>query len=324
VTVVQSTPETIRRAAEILRGGGLVAFPTETVYGLGADARSEVAVERVFVVKGRPRFDPLIVHVSGIDSLDELSPRVDERARRLAAAFWPGPLTLVLPKRESVPGIVSAGLPTVAVRVPRHPVALSLLHEFDGPIAAPSANPFGYLSPTLAEHVERQIGSTVDLVLDGGPSDVGLESTIVDLSVEEPLLLRAGAIETERVEALIGKLARAEESPLPRAPGQLESHYAPRTPLVLLGAPVVCAPPLGGRMGLLRFQARGPAPEGFDVIETLSPGGDVREAASNLFAALHRLDEAGLIAIYAEPVPETGLGIAIVDRLKRAARGTSR
>ena len=320
MTVVSSTPETIRRAAEVLRAGGLVAFPTETVYGLGADARSEEAVERVFVVKGRPRFDPLIVHVASVHALGDLSPRVDERARRLAEALWPGPLTLVLPKRESVPDIVSAGLPTVAVRVPRHPVARSLLREFDGPIAAPSANPFGYLSPTCAEHVDRQIGSKVDLVLDGGPCEVGVESTIVDLSGDQPALLRAGAIETDRIEALIGKLAPAPPSAVPRAPGQLESHYAPKTWLALLDAPLASAPPLAGRrLGLLRFASHGPVPGGFDIVETLSPTGDVREAASNLFAALHRLDAAGLDAIYVEPVPEAGLGVAIVDRLKRAA-----
>jgi L-threonylcarbamoyladenylate synthase len=226
---------------------------------------------------------------------------------------------MVLAKHESVPSIVSAGLPTVAVRVPRHPVALSLLQEFGGPIAAPSANPFGYLSPTLAEHVAGQLGSKVDLVLDGGPSDVGVESTIVDLSGEHAALLRAGAIETERIEELIGKLAPAPKSGVPRAPGQLESHYAPRTWLSLLQSPIRCAPPTGKRMGLLRFAAHGPAPEGFEVVEILSPTGDVREAASNLFAALHRLDSAGLDAIYVEPVPETGLGIAIVDRLIRAA-----
>jgi len=321
MSVVPSTPETIRRGAEILRAGGLVAFPTETVYGLGADARSEAAVERVFLVKGRPRFDPLIVHVAGVHLLDDLSPSVDERVRRLAAAFWPGPLTVVLPKRESVPGIVSAGLPTIAVRVPRHPVALSLLREFDGPIAAPSANPFGYLSPTLAEHVARQIGSQVELVLDGGACEVGVESTIVDLSTDRPALLRAGAIETERIEAVVGKLETALPSALPRAPGQLESHYAPKTPLVLLDAPVACAPPLGTRrVGLLRFAAAGPSPEGFTIVETLSQTGDLREAASNLFAALHRLDREGLDVIYAEPVPETGLGVAIADRLRRAAR----
>jgi L-threonylcarbamoyladenylate synthase len=321
VTVAAPTPETIRRAAEVLRAGGLVAFPTETVYGLGADALSAAAVERVFVVKGRPRFDPLIVHVSGADALDDLSPGVDDRVRRLAATFWPGPLTLVLAKRESVPGIVSSGLPTVAVRVPQHPVALSLLREFDGPIAAPSANPFGYLSPTLAEHVDRQIGSKIDLVLDGGPSEVGVESTIIDLSVERPVLLRAGAIETERVEAIIGAIAPAQPSSVPRAPGQLESHYAPRTPLVLLDAPVTCAPPVGTRrIGLLRFAGQGPIPAGFASVETLSPAGDVREAASNLFAALHRLDLEGLDVIYAEPVPATGVGVAIADRLRRAAQ----
>lgn len=319
MAVAPSTPEAIRRAADILRTGGLVAFPTETVYGLGADARSEAAVERVFLVKGRPRFDPLIVHIASTAVLDELSPRIDERTRMLAAAFWPGPLTLVLPKLAKVPDIVSAGLPTVAVRMPRHPVALALLREFDGPIAAPSANPFGYLSPTLAAHVDRQIGTKIDLVLDGGPSDVGLESTIVDLSVDRPVLLRAGAIETERIEEVVGKLGRPSKSDTPRAPGQLESHYAPRAKLVLLDAPAR-EPSPGGRAGLLRIAAREPAPKGFCAVETLSASGDLREVAANLFAALHRLDEQSLDVIYAEPVPDRGLGAAIMDRLRRAAR----
>jgi L-threonylcarbamoyladenylate synthase len=203
--------------------------------------------------------------------------------------------------------------------MPRHPVALSLLRAFGGPIAAPSANPFGYLSPTLAEHVERQIGSKVDLVLDGGPSDVGVESTIVDLTAHVPVLLRAGAIEIERIEEIVGTLGRSAKTGRPRAPGQLESHYAPRAPLVLLDAPAAEAPP-GRRVGLLQVAARDPTPKGFSTVETLSASGDLREVAANLFAALHRLDGASLDVIYAEPVPETGLGAAIMDRLRRAAR----
>jgi L-threonylcarbamoyladenylate synthase len=318
VSVAKATPETVRRAAEILRGGGLVAFPTETVYGLGADALSVAAVERVFLVKARPRFDPLIVHIAGVAELDAVCEQPDDRVRRLADAFWPGPLTVVLPKRALVPSIVSAGLATVAVRVPAHAVALELLRRFGGPIAAPSANPFGYLSPTLAEHVAQQIGPRVDLVLDGGPCPVGVESTIVDLSVDTPMLLRSGGIEQERIEAIIGKLAPAPSSRIPRAPGQLESHYAPETRLVVLDSPPRSAP-AGARSGLLRFSAGGPAPQGFVAVEALSDSGDLGEAASNLFAALHRLDDARLDVIYVEPVPETGLGVAIVDRLRRAA-----
>jgi L-threonylcarbamoyladenylate synthase len=318
VAVVPASAVSIRRAAEILRSGGLVAFPTETVYGLGADARSAEACARVFAVKRRPRFDPLIVHVDD-EHVASVCDFRDERAQRLAAAFWPGPLTLVLPRASAIPDIVTAGLPTVAVRVPEHPVARALIAEAGLPIAAPSANPFGYISPTLAIHVERQIGHEIDIVLDGGASTLGVESTIVDMSGDVPLLLRPGALEVERIEAIVGKLARPAPTTTPRAPGQLESHYAPRTPLFLVdqgGAPAMPPP----RAGLLVFgrPARG-AHSSYAAVEFLSPSADVREAAINLFACLHRLDEASLDVIYAERVPAEGLGLAILDRLSRAA-----
>jgi L-threonylcarbamoyladenylate synthase len=320
VSVVPATDSNIRRAADLIRGGGIVAFPTETVYGLGADALSASACARVFAVKRRPRFDPLIVHVADADELPRLSPSVDERVRRLAAAFWPGPLTLVLPKTDDVPDIVCAGLPTVAVRVPAHPVARALIVAAGRPIAAPSANPFGYISPTLASHVEDQIGSEVDLVLDGGPCEMGVESTIVDLSGERALLLRPGATEAERIEALIGPLERPGAGEAPRAPGQLASHYAPRTPVVLLAGRATTAP--GPRLGLLAFGRPEPrAVASYSAVEVLTESGDLREAAARLFAAMHRLDRLGLDAIHAEPVPPEGLGLAILDRLRRAAAG---
>jgi len=319
VPVVPATEASIRRAADIVRRGGLVAFPTETVYGLGADAFSATACARIFEVKRRPRFDPLIVHVEGEEDLPSVCAFEDERARRLALSFWPGPLTLVLPRAERVPDIVTAGLSTVAVRVPSHPVARALLAAAGCPIAAPSANPFGYISPTLASHVDGQIGDQVDLILDGGPCTVGVESTIVDLSSERPALLRPGATETERIEALVGPLERPARSDAPRAPGQLASHYAPRTPVVLLERRAF-APPHGTRAGLLAFGTpdAGMASR-YTAVETLSVSGDLREAAANLFACLHRLDRAGLDVIYAEPVPDEGLGAAIRDRLGRAA-----
>jgi L-threonylcarbamoyladenylate synthase len=319
MSVVAATESAILRAAALIRAGGVVAFPTETVYGLGADALAASAAARIFEVKRRPRFDPLIVHLEGAAEASRVARFDDPRAQRLAAAFWPGPLTLVVPKAEVVPDIVTAGLATVAVRVPAHPVARALLAAAGCPIAAPSANPFGYLSPTTAAHVEEQIGDAIDLVLDGGPCPLGVESTIVDVSGERPALLRPGATEVERIEALVGPLDRVERSDVPRAPGQLESHYAPRTPVILLerrGVP----PPPGVRSGLVAFGAPEPSVcAGYAAVEVLSRTADLREAAANLFACLHRLDRAGLDRIFAEPIPNEGLGVAIRDRLGRAA-----
>ena len=318
MTVVLATPPAIRNAAEILRRGGLVAFPTETVYGLGANAFSPDACARVFAVKRRPRFDPLIVHVGGESELGAVCDFTDPRARRLADAFWPGPLTLIVPRAPAIPDIVTAGLSTVAVRVPEHPVARELLAEARIPIAAPSANPFGYISPTLASHVERQIGAEIELVLDGGACTLGVESTIVDVTSERPVLLRPGAIEAERIEAVVGELARAARTEIPRAPGQLDSHYAPRTRLVLVDR--LDEPVPHGRTGLLAFGEPDPRTRArYATVEVLSPKRDLREAAVNLFACMHRLDEAGLELIHAERVPAEGLGVAILDRLGRAA-----
>jgi L-threonylcarbamoyladenylate synthase len=318
VTVTLVTPAAIRKAAEILLRGGLVAFPTETVYGLGANALSPDACARVFAVKRRPRFDPLIVHVDGEHGLAAVCDFGDRRARRLAEAFWPGPLTLIVPRAPAIPDIVTAGLPTVAVRVPEHPVARALLAEARIPIAAPSANPFGYISPTLAIHVERQIGAEIDLVLDGGACTVGVESTIVDVTGERPVLLRPGAIEAERIEAVVGVLERAARSDTPRAPGQLDSHYAPRTRLSLIDRGE--EEPVRGRTGLLAFGEPALVTRNrYAAVEVLSSNADLREAAVNLFACMHRLDEAGLELIHAERVPAEGLGVAILDRLARAA-----
>ncbi len=304
----------------MLRRGGVVAFPTETVYGLGALAGDPSACARVFEIKQRPRFDPLIVHLSGAGNLGSVVAALDERSLLLATAFWPGPLTLVLPKAPSVPDIVTAGLPTVAVRIPSHPIAHALLVAVGAPIAAPSANPFGYISPTLASHVNERIGREVDLILDGGATTVGVESTIVDVSGTAPALLRPGAIERERIEALIGPLAHEHGSgDRPRAPGQLASHYAPRTPLVILDE-LARLPEHPGRVGLLAFGPPDPDVRARSaVVEVLSESRDLREAAANLFAALHRLDRAGVDIVFAEAPSPAGLGLAILDRLTRAA-----
>jgi L-threonylcarbamoyladenylate synthase len=307
--------EAIREAASIIQNGGVVAFPTETVLGLGADAFNPEAVARIFEIKNRPRFDPLIVHISELSDMERICLEADDWAKKLMRRFWPGPLTLVLPKRPEVPDIVTAGLPTVAVRLPSHPIALSLIREARTPIAAPSANPFGYLSPTTAEHVRDQLGDGIEIILDGGRCTVGVESTIIALDEEEPLLLRPGGTPLEEIERVIGRVKSVPPDPRrPRSPGQLPHHYSPRTPLKML---TDGGSDEGMRVGLLAFQR--PREGHFAAAEVLSPSGDLREAAANLFAALHRLDSAGLDFILAEPVPEEGLGRAIMDRLRRGS-----
>ena len=320
--LVPADPENVARAGALLRAGGIVAFPTETVYGLGADAFDAAAVARIFEAKGRPVFDPLIVHVSDDAMLARVVPSVPELARRLAERFWPGPLTLVLEKRDAVPAIVTAGLPTVGVRCPAHPVAQALIEAAGVPLAAPSANRFGAISPTRAEHVEAQLGERVDTILDGGPTELGVESTIVLLAGERPALLRHGALPVEEIEAVTGPLldaTRAGEArdAVPLAPGQSASHYAPRTPLRVVLADSV---PLEerARAGLLAFRAPAAEP-GYAAVRVLAADGDLRRAAAVLFEALHELDALGLERIDAEQVPETGIGRAIADRLRRAA-----
>ena len=310
----------MRLAAEVIRNGGLVAFPTETVYGLGCDALNPEAVARVFEVKQRPSFDPLIVHIATRAALDRLVETISVGDHRLMDAFWPGPLTLVLPKRENVPDIVTAGLPTIAIRMPAHPVARALIREAGVPIAAPSANPFGYVSPTCAQHVLDGFGDRVDLILDGGPCPIGVESTIVSMVGTWPELLRPGSITLAEIREVIGPVVQAAASRTVVVPGQLPRHYATRTPVTIL-APQGARPIVHGheRAGLLAMSAPGHVDDRFCAIEVLSPSGDLREAARNLFAALRRLDALGLDRLYAEPCDERGLGLAIMDRLRRCA-----
>jgi L-threonylcarbamoyladenylate synthase len=311
----------IAEAADILRRGGVVAFPTETVYGLGADAFNARAVARVFEVKARPSFDPLIVHLADAGERGRVAATDDPRAAVLAARFWPGPLTLVLPRRPEVPDLVTAGLDTVGVRVPAHPAARALIAAAGTPVAAPSANPFGYVSPTTAAHVAELLGTAVDLVLDGGPCRVGVESTILSLAGDVPVILRPGGVPREALEDALGlplETAGLDERPL--APGQLPRHYATRTPLAILAGEA--GPPPEGRVGLLAWRR---APErGYAAVELLAPDGSPETAAANLFAALRRLDAARLDLILAEPCAETGLGHAIMDRLRRAAEPAGR
>ncbi len=309
----------IRQAAEIIKRGGIVAFPTETVYGLGADAFNPLAVARIFEVKGRPYFDPLIVHVANNTDLDYLVVEIPSNAKKLMERFWPGPLTVVLLKKENVPDIVTAGLPTVAIRMPKHSMTLRLIELAGSPIVGPSANPFGYLSPTTAEHVQDQLGDQIDFILDGGSCEVGVESTIVSFFEKEPVLLRPGGVILEEIESIIGRVELSPGSKeKPSAPGMLPRHYAPRTPIVLNWSKKNFDSYSGKKIGLLVFQE----PKNFlkfHQIEVLSKRGDFREAAANLFSAIRRLDALNLDLILAEAVPEVGLGRAIMDRLRRAS-----
>lgn len=306
----------IQKAAEIIQEGGLVAFPTETVYGLGADALNPYAVASIFEAKNRPTFDPLIVHVADMRQAEILVYRFPEKALKLIEKFWPGPLTIVLPKSPLVPDIVTSSLPNVAIRVPHHPIALELIRESGRPIAAPSANPFGQVSPTTADHVRKSLGNKVNMILDGGPCRVGVESTIISFAEKEPVLLRPGGLSLEEIESIIGKVIVSHGSTdKPMVPGQLLQHYSPRTPLRLI--PSGETPAAQVKTGWLGLQN---PPSGFMAVEVLSQKGDLKEAAANLFAAMRRLDEKNLDLIYAQPVPDQGLGQAINDRLYRASQ----
>jgi L-threonylcarbamoyladenylate synthase len=313
--ICDPTPAAIAKAARLLRDGKLVAFPTETVYGLGADARDDAAVASIFAAKGRPKFNPLIVHVANASAAERLG-NFDERGRALVRRFWPGALTVVVARRADcgISWLATAGLETIALRCPAHEVAQSLLEAFGGPLAAPSANRSGSVTATTAQHVAESLGEAVDLILDGGPARLGLESTIVDLTVATPALLRPGAIPRGEIEPVIGPLSDAhDDRRAPRAPGRLERHYAPVKPLRLEAHSV--AP----HEGLLAF---GKPPEGAKRMLNLSPARDLKEAAANLFAMLRVLDGQDISAIAVMPIPDHGLGEAINDRLRRAAAGT--
>jgi L-threonylcarbamoyladenylate synthase len=308
-------PPPIAEAAAILRDGGLVAFPTETVYGLGADATNDAAVARIFAAKSRPRFNPLIVHVADLDAARRLV-NMDDEARRFAELFWPGPLTLVLPRRDDcrVSLLASAGLETLAVRIPAHPVAQSLLRACGRPIAAPSANHAGRISPTTAQHVRDEVGERVQLILDGGPCRVGIESTVLDLSGPRPALLRPGGVSKEAIEAMLGRVdlpSTVEDGVARASPGLMTSHYAPSLPLRLAA--------IDRRPGEA-FIAFGPPPEQVGAADAqLSATGDPTEAAAQLFATLRALDRSPYIGLAVMPIPTQGLGAAINDRLERAA-----
>ena len=305
----------IRAAADLLLRGELVAIPTETVYGLAANAFGPEAVLRIFRVKQRPAFDPLIVHVHDRAQVEQAVSHIPPEAEALMDTFWPGPLTLVMPKSHRVPDIVTSGLDTVGVRMPAHPMALELLRSLDFPLAAPSANPFGYVSPTTARHVADQLGEKIPYVLDGGACTVGVESTIIGWEDGLPVLYRPGGLSLEAIEAVIGAVRPQVKHVLPVAPGMIESHYAPRKPLIVGDVDALTSEHAGKSIGVIACDRH------YDVqrCETLSLSGDLNEAARNLFAAMRSLDGSDVDVILAEAFPNEGLGRAINDRLRRAA-----
>lgn len=320
----------IIEAASILKSGGIVAFPTETVYGLGADAANPSAVARIFEIKGRPRFDPLIVHVSSIDEAKALWARCPAIADKLMRRFWPGPLTLVLPKTQRIPDIVTAGLASVAIRMPNHPVAKTLIIEAGRALAAPSANRFGHPSPTTAQAVEEELGKEI-LILDGGPSRVGVESTVIAFEGEKPRLLRPGGLALEELTSVAGpvSIVGGKTPQHAASPGMLERHYAPSKPLYLLEeipVPLRQSPywrAVSGRVGLMLLT---PMRVSFPTaaVEILTPSGNLVQAAAAFFQALRRLDHADVDLIVAAAIPKHSLGLALNDRLARASAGWAR
>ena len=297
----------IEKAKQILQQGGLVAIPTETVYGLAANALDKNAVLKIFEAKNRPHFDPLIVHTDSLRKVKQYISEFPEWAEQLAKAFWPGPLTLLLPKNKLIPDLVTSGLPQVAIRVPNHPLTLKLLKSLDFPLAAPSANPFGYVSPTKAEHVAAQLEGTVGYILDGGSCEVGLESTIAGFEDGKITVYRLGGLAIEHIEKIVGKVeVRINQSSNPKAPGMLKSHYAPKKPLFIGDMDTFLKENAGKKIGIIS-------------LEKLSPSKNLKEAAHNLFSALRDLDESDVDLIIAEKFPDDFLGRAINDRLQRAA-----
>ncbi len=319
--ILPADADSIRQAAAILRRGGLVAFPTETVYGLGADAQNEAAVRAMFLAKGRPADHPVIVHLADAASMEEYAVDVSQAANQLAAAFWPGPMTLVVRRGRHISNLVTGGLDTVGLRVPSHPVAQALLREFDGLIAAPSANRFGRVSCTNAQHVTQELGESIDLILDGGECSVGLESTIIDVSGQRPAILRPGAVTAEQVAAVLGIEVTPANSGGPRVSGSLPSHYAPRA-LVEIVSPDQIAQrarelaAAGKKVAVLScepFSIKHPS------ITVLSIPADENALAHKLYSLLRQVDELGCEVALVTVPSEQGLGTAIADRLRRAA-----
>lgn len=329
--LLPATPENIRRAAEMLRAGGLVAFPTETVYGLGANALDENAVAGIFTAKGRPAADPLIVHLHRVAQLAGVTGAVPPIALRLAEVFWPGPLTLILPKSPAIPALVTSGLETVAVRIPDHPLALALLEAADLPVAAPSANRFGRTSPTTAQHVWHDLHGRIDLILDGGPTPIGVESTVLDVTVSPPRILRPGGIAPEMLEPVIGPVQVSGQKKTPQAglpsPGLLEKHYAPQAEMVLFTGQKARQALMtflheqsaaGRKVGVLASDEEAEeAQRAGAVVYRL--GGALASVARRIYAGMRWLDSQGVDLILCRDFGQEGLGLAIHDRLTRAA-----
>jgi len=307
----------IKKAKAILEEGGLVGIPTETVYGLAGNALNPDAVAQIFAVKNRPDFDPLIIHTGSIDQISKYTLDITPELESLAKVFWPGPLTLLLPRKSIVPDLVTSGLDHVAVRVPQHPLTQALLAELDFPLAAPSANPFGYISPTTAAHVNDQLGDLIPYILDGGSCEVGLESTIVGVEDGQITVYRLGGIDVAAIEHIVGPVnILSHSSSNPKSPGMLKSHYAPRKKIILGDIDQMLKGFNNEKVGILSFINRYPEVEECFV---LSPEGNFIEAAKNLFTALRFLDQADVSIILAELLPEENLGRAINDRLRRAS-----
>jgi L-threonylcarbamoyladenylate synthase len=316
---VSQTGTNIQLAKDFLEKGELVAIPTETVYGLAANALDAVAAAKIFEAKERPTFDPLIVHTHSLQEVHQFVTEIHPALLKLAQTFWPGPLTVLLPKKDIIPNLVTSGLDRVGVRVPNHPLTLALLKQLPFPLAAPSANPFGYISPTSAAHVEKQLGNKIAYILDGGACEVGLESTIVGEENGGLIIYRLGGLSLDDIEAVAGKVSvQLNQSSNPKAPGQLKSHYAPKKPVVIGNVEELKKTYANAKLGAIVF--------GSDVtfnshviLRDLSPSKDLKEAAVNLFSYLRELDEADVELIIAELLPEKGLGLAVNDRLRRAA-----
>jgi L-threonylcarbamoyladenylate synthase len=341
--ILRLSDESIRQAAAAIVRSELAAFPTETVYGLGGDAYNPAALAKIFEAKGRPRFDPLIVHIAAVETLElisDLAPLNKQMRDKLAVLikqFWPGPLTLILPKKDIIPDLATSGLATVAVRFPAHDAAQKLIALSTGAVAAPSANPFGYLSPTRAEHVASSLGDKVEIILDGGPTQFGLESTVLDMSEEQPRLLRPGATSREAIEAAIGPVSDAKtvlegaiESPASAqaaiSPGLLKSHYAPRVKLITHNGETMNKAADDGDSAFLFFDGAdrdnwlsAQAKQKTVAIAVLSEEGNMLSAAANLFETLHELERLNVSKIHAQLAPEKGLGVAINDRLKKGS-----
>lgn len=306
----------IGKAVELLNRNEIIAIPTETVYGLAGNALNEEAILKIYEAKNRPKFDPLIAHSNSLEKVHDLVKNIPEIAQLLASSFWPGPLTLLLNKKKSVPDLLTSGLDRVAVRIPNHPLALNLLSKLDFPLAAPSANPFGYVSPTSADHVQNQLGDKISYILDGGECSVGLESTIIGFENDQAIVHRLGGIQLEDIERVIGKVkVQTNNSSNPQAPGMLKSHYSPGRKVIIGDIASNLSTSKTDNVGVISFMKS----FGMENEFILSPEGNLQEAARHVFKALRYMDRPDVEVVFAEYLPEEGLGRAINDRLRRAS-----